>query len=89
MSTELEKAISRWVNAKRQQVLREDTKGDLQLEVRRQEQDVEDAITSELQLSGTLKWSVREALAEGQTESRFNEIDQKLEQILGPVKPAE
>lgn len=47
--TELTKAVGRWVEAKRQQILREDTKGDLAHEVRRQERDVEDAITAELE----------------------------------------
>jgi len=45
---ELNKAVARWVKAKREQVLREDTRGELIAEVRRQEQDVEDAITEEL-----------------------------------------
>lgn len=51
--SELDKAVERWVNAKRQQVLREDTKGDLQHEVSRQERDVEDAIVAELELRKT------------------------------------
>jgi hypothetical protein len=46
--TELRKAVARWVEAKRQEVLREDLKGDLQHEVRRQEREVEEAITEEL-----------------------------------------
>lgn len=49
MKTELEKAVTRWVEAKRQQILREDTKGDLALEVRKQERDVEDEIAAELE----------------------------------------
>jgi hypothetical protein len=47
--TELEKAVGRWLHAKREQVLREDSRGELIAEVRSQERDVEDAITEELE----------------------------------------
>jgi len=47
--TELKKAVARWVEAKRQHLLREDREGDLQHEVQAQERDVEDAIVAELE----------------------------------------
>jgi hypothetical protein len=47
--TELEKAIARWIHAKREQALREDSRGELLNEVRRQECDVEDALYDELE----------------------------------------
>jgi hypothetical protein len=45
--SELENAVQRWLEAKRQQILREDSNGELELEVRKQERDVEDAIYNE------------------------------------------
>ncbi len=49
MSSELEKAVARWLEAKRNQVLREDLRGDLIAQVRNQERDVEDEIAAELE----------------------------------------
>lgn len=49
--TELDKAVLRWVEAKRQQILRHDSFGELEAEVRRQERDVEDEIESQLEAS--------------------------------------
>jgi predicted RNase H-like HicB family nuclease len=44
--SELEKSVQRWVNAKRRQATCEDLKGDLQMQVRAAERDVEEALAA-------------------------------------------